>query len=129
MDHEIEKIMRRLNQIVKEKYLRVPIKDPSSDGMLLLEFTKIEPEKIRMFYDQAFNGLENMKKQREEFDKRVAVDVKNIKNEIKRLENNEKELKPHYERVKIKEAEGKAIKGVIKEDNSALNKEMQKEGD
>ena len=114
MEHEIEKIMKRLNQIVKEKYVRIPMKDPNSEDMILLEFTRIEPEKIRIFYDQAVNGLDIIKKNKEEFEKRVKTETNNLKNELERLEKNEKELKPHFERVKVKETEDKFIKDVAK---------------
>ena len=111
----MEKIMKRLNQIVKEKYVRMPMKDPNSEDMILLEFTRVDPERIRMFYDQATNGIDMIKKNREEFEKRVKAETNNLKNELERLEKNEKELKPHFERVKLPEKvelnENKDVKG------------------
>ena len=99
---EIDKLLRRLSRLVKEDFKRFEIKDPDSDGLINIEITKVSPEKIVFFYEQAKNGIKNKIKIRDDFEKRMKEELDKQNFNIKGEKDIKKRLKPHYERVKDK---------------------------
>ena len=97
---EIDKLLRRLARLVKKDYNKFDIKDPDSNGLVTIEVTKLKPEKIVFFYDQAKNGVVNHVKIKKNFEKQMNEEITKINLNIKGTKEIKKRLKPHYERVK-----------------------------